>query len=94
MPQEHCTGGRLITDQQLGTSRCHISHDTAFRCMVQYLLKQGFEQIGAREFRSPEGGVRVLTKRSRYGARLKMGKEGTRFMPDERDTGLRGVIIG
>jgi hypothetical protein len=88
-PNRDCTGGRYVTDQLL-PSKAHGNRDEAFRCKVRYLKLQGYEQIGPREFRPPNGGpIEVLTKRSRFGARLRQGKtsEGgtissARFQPE------------
>jgi len=91
VPQEYCAGGRLITDQMLGTNKCHSSRSEAFRCKVDYLVNVlGYEQIGSREFSPSDGGpVLVLTKKMRFGGLLRSGKEGTRFMPaGRRNSGL------
>lgn len=94
VPQEYCTGGTLNTDQRLGTTKSHGSHEQAFKCMRHYLMEVlGYTQAGSREFRPPDGGpVRVLTKKIRFGGNLRAGK-GDRFMPDGRDVGHRGIII-
>lgn len=93
VPTESCSGGRLVTDQRL-PKKCHGNHSEAFECMVRYLLGERYERIGPREFRPPDGGpIRVLAKRTRYGARLRTGKLGERFMPEDRDAGNRGVVI-
>ena len=93
VPSQYCTGGKYSTDQNL-PDRCHSSSTEAFRCMKRYLLLQGYEQIGPREFRPPDGGpIRVLRKRTKFGASLRAGKGGDRFMPDEKISGNRGTII-
>lgn len=61
--------------------------------MRSFLLSRGYTQISQREFEPPDGGpVRVLSKKSHYGERLRLGKEGGRHMPDG-PAGNRGVII-
>ena len=88
VPAHHCTGGTLQTDQQLGTTKVHSSHEEAFRCYSRYLTRvKGYKRIGPREFAPPDGGpVLVLTKKSRFGAHLRKGKEG-RLMP-KRGAGI------
>jgi hypothetical protein len=61
--------------------KTHGSSVDAFKCMKHYLLRQGYTQVGPREFcapptpENPEGGpIRVLTKKTRYGAPLRPGK--------------------
>jgi hypothetical protein len=53
----------------------HGSSKEAFRCYVAYLMKIGYERIGMREFRSPEGGpILVLTKQTKFGSVMRPGK--------------------
>lgn len=99
VPDYHCQGGILSTDQQLGTKKAHGSHEDAFRCYARYLVKVlGFTRVGAREFQNPNNGpIRVLTKKSRFGTRLMAGKggdKGSRYMPRLEEAGNRGVIVG
>ena len=99
VPALQCTGGSYITDQAL-SDKAHSSRLEAFKCMRKYLTKQGFTQIGPREFRPPDGGpIRVLTKKSRYGGLLRQGKSGeegrmggSRFMPDMPKRRTQGTI--
>ena len=92
VPEDKCTGGSFNSKQALGTVKAHGSHEQAFKCMVRYLLDQGYERIATRDFRPPDGGpIRMLTRKSRFGARLRRGKEGTRLMPAVR---TRGTVIG
>ena len=99
VPEIHCTGGTLITDQRLDTTKAHGSHPEAYRCMRHYLLKvKGYTQDGSmvrgRDFRPPDGGpVLILTKQSRFGSRMRAGKGENRYMPDGRYVGIRGVIM-
>jgi len=98
VPEGSCTGSKYTTDQKL-PAKGHSTHEEAFRCMRRYLTSTGWTQDGlsSREFRPPEGVnggyVRILTKKTRYGARLRWGKLGERFMPEGREQGNRGVII-
>jgi len=94
VPKEHCTGGHLQTDQVFTTNKAHSNHVDAFNCMARYLVKVlKYTRIGSRDFAPPDGGpVRTLTKKMRYGGLLVYGKEHTRFMPEKRRAGNRGVI--
>jgi hypothetical protein len=93
VPTEYCTGSKYTTDQNL-PSKAHGDSEEAFRCMRHYLISQGYEPVGSRDFRPLDGGpIRILTKKSHYGSRLRLGKLGERFMPESRDQGNRGVII-
>jgi hypothetical protein len=95
VPEEECTGGKFQTDQRLGTKKAHTSRKGAFDCRARWLRSQGYEQVGSREFKPPDGGPRlILSKKSKFGGFLRLGKEG-RFTPDNRRRGgsLRGLII-
>jgi hypothetical protein len=70
--------------------RSHATPEEAFACYRAWLLRQGYRQLGGREFLSPEGTIIVLTKRRRFGAVLRGGKE-ERFMPA---LFLGGTIVG
>ena len=96
VPKEKCNGSFVHTNHGLiaGSEglKSHSSPGAAFNCMKRYLLKQGYTQVGSKEFSPPDGGpVRVLTKKSRYGGALRSGKEGTRHEPYHKRS---GVIIG
>ena len=95
-PEDHCFGTKLITDQQLHTAKCHMNHSDAFRCYAHYLVHVlGFTRLSSREFQNPDGGpIRILTRQSKFGSKLKTGKLQERFMPEDRQVGNRGVIIG
>lgn len=96
-PKEYCTGSSYITDQHIHP-KAHGSRAEAFRCHARYLKKvEGYTQIGSREFRPNDGGpVLVMSKKSRYGSRLRRGKgesgrvEASRYMPG--GTRTRGTI--
>jgi hypothetical protein len=90
VPKNDCNGSFTKTSSGLGAaSSAHATPREAFACMKRFLLSQGFVQVGSREFAPPGGGpVRVLTKKSRFGGRLRRGKEGTRRMPILRGGGI------
>jgi hypothetical protein len=94
VPPEKCCGSlckanKWITAQ---VKKSHGSSQAAFECMKNYLVKQGFTKIGSREFSPADGGpVRVLTKKCRYGARLRQGKEKGRVRPVKK---WGGVVVG
>lgn len=106
-PQDKCTGGRKSMNNSWKfrggdkSSKMHNSPQEAFKCYADYLESIGYERLGSREFRRPEGGIEILTKSSRYGGRLRAGKnelKGTqvsRFMPDSKAKTTRaGMVIG
>lgn len=69
-----CSGSYVTTPS--GPRKAHGSSEEAFKCMAAYLLRQGFTQVGGREFAAPNNGpIRVLTKKSRFGFPLRPGKE-------------------
>ena len=83
-PKQFCMGGNLTMSNSITrrTTKAHGSPGEAFACYKHYLVHElGYTQVGAREFSPPDGGpVTVLTKKSRFGARLRPGKLG-RHMP-------------
>lgn len=84
-PAQHCTGGNISTNAFLRQhiKKGHHSSKEAFRCYRRYLTHVlGYELLPGktRELRRPEGGIVILAKQSKFGARLKPGKEG-RWMP-------------
>lgn len=91
--KDFCSGTLAKTNHGLGvpsnTIRAHASPEEAFRCARKALIAQGWEQLSSREYRPAGGGaIRVLTKQSRFGGRLRNGKEGTRNMPARNGSGL------
>ena len=89
VPLDVCTGTKIVCDQfRNKEAKMHGSSEEAFRCMRRYLIAQGYTPVGPREFASPNDGyVRVLTKKSHYGARLRwMNKEkaGNRQLLDRK----------
>lgn len=91
-PTGYCKGSKTIVAPAMAGRLSHASAEEAFRCYVAYLLSQGYKRVGSREFAPPDGGpVLVLTKKSRYGARLRGGKEGRVMAGGPFND---GVIIG
>ncbi len=71
--------------------KAHGTREQAYDCQRRYLLSQGYKQVGSNAFAAPdEGPILVLSKKSRYGGKLRMGKEGTRNQPDGRPSS--GII--
>lgn len=71
VPSHHCTGGLLKANGGLGgISKAHLTPADAFKCMQKHLIAEGWTQLGPREFCQGDGPVRILTKSSRFGARM------------------------
>lgn len=83
VPVDYCCGGSYVVSSGLGKSRkVHRTHEEAFNCHKNYLIKQGFVNIGSRELIDPkDNSIRILTKKSKFGGKLRKGKEGSRAMP-------------
>lgn len=81
-PKEFCGGSNTNVNRGLGsTIKTHGSPEDAFLCYKRYLITQGYSTIGSRAFAAPDNGpVLILTKKSRFGAKLRNGKEATRNM--------------
>lgn len=103
-PSDEC-GAPLVevNNNLLGQGKprkLHADHEEAFNCYCQFLVKTGHIRLGGREFRRPEGGILVLTKRCRYGAAFRqgkspMGKTSKRFVPKTSAFhNSNGVFIG
>lgn len=94
VPKGDCGGTLLTTNRALDGVKGHGSPEDAFNCMRRHLLRQGYTQVGSRDFRPPDGGpIRVLTKKSRYGGKLRSGKEGTRNMPTKLAKHRHGGMV-
>ena len=79
-PDVHCTGSDFPQAPALN-KKSHSSRSEAFNCHVRYLINvEGYEQIGPREFQKDGHPVRVLTKKMRFGGRLRPGKAGRVMM--------------
>lgn len=91
VPEGDCHGSMAgasfaIGGFQVKARKMHSSHDEAFNCYIAWKQRLGYKRIGPREMEPKDGGpILVLTKRSRFGARLRLGKGGanvsSRFMP-------------
>lgn len=91
-PKEHCQGNNRAMNNGIRTINVHGTTEDAFNCHKRYLLKTGYTQVDSRGFASPDNGpILVLTKKSRYGAKLRNGKQATRNMPLNA---RGGIIIG
>jgi hypothetical protein len=89
-PREFCSGGLAQLSNGLKGRGLtgHSSPSEAFKCHAKYLIKIGYTQLSSREFRPPDGGpIRILTKQSRFGAKMRPGK-GMRSMPSKPRTGF------
>lgn len=88
-PYQHCGGGiGQVSHALIGKVKLHSSPQQAFNCHVKYLISQGYEKVGAREYKAPDGsGIRVLTRKSRFGSPMRPGKAG-RNMPPSPKGGL------
>jgi len=96
VPKEQCSGSLDLTINIPSLSKVHSSPKEAFACHARWLTRQGYKQIGSREFDLGDGSpVRVLTKKSRFGGVLRGGKRGQiaktkRLVP--RHEALSGVV--
>jgi hypothetical protein len=91
VPAHECCGSRATLAPGLSELKSHATPEQAFECYRAWLLRQGYRQIGSREFETPgQDGIVMLTRKSRFGAMLRGGKEG-RYMSD---LFLGGTIIG
>ncbi|MGI0012907.1 MAG: hypothetical protein ACREBU_05620 [Nitrososphaera sp.] len=97
-PRVNCSGGNSILSSGLKDCgfKIHVTSFEAFKCFARYQERTlGFEKVAPREFRTSEG-ILILSKKSKFGGKLKSGKndakiKGKRFMPAFRHGGL---IIG
>src|SRR6478735_8356039 len=88
---EYCTGSLTPLNHGLEklSLKSHSSSEESFKCAKRALLAQGYTQIDSRAFQPPDGGpIRVLTKKARFGGKMRNGKEGTRNMPHKRGGGI------
>jgi len=87
-PMKDCSASLRDRHYRTGALKAHSSRDESFRCCVHYLTKVlGYKRVGGREFSPPDGGpIRVLTKKIRFGGRLRGGKQ-ERAMPSGIHTG-------
>src|SRR5688500_14464476 len=89
VPDNECSGGNFPVNKGMHVKRTHESPQQAFKCHKRWLLKQGYEQIGSREFRPPDGSeTLVLTKQSKFGGKVRKGKTG-----EQGDAGKRCAFM-
>lgn len=82
-PQGQCTGKLVSMNNFFNmtkNAKVHASPQAAFECYCRHLEKTGHERVSTREYRQPGGGILLLTKQSRFGTKVRLGKEGNRFM--------------
>ena len=92
VPKERCSGAQGQTSNGLKGSKTHSTPQEAFACYRRYLLKDGYIQVGNREFTKGDGPIVVLTKKSKFGGKMLRGGKSDRQMPATAATG--GLIIG
>lgn len=93
VPVEFCGGGLCKLNNGMRPMQAHQSSVEAFNCHKAFLLKKGYKVVDSRAFAPPDGGpIQVLTKRCRFGVRLRNGKEGTRNMANKK-FGNRGGVV-
>ena len=90
-PSAHCGAKKVSVSAgltQTSQSRTHSTPEEAFRCHRAYLIDvEGYKMLDGRALSPPDDGpVRVLTKPSRFGARLRGGK-GSRWMSNVKIKG-------
>lgn len=98
-PRDFCSGGLEPTNAGLPnkSAKLHSTHEDALKCYGRHLVRQlGYRKISAREFASPDDGpTLILSKPCRYGAKMRRGKEGNRYMPKSGRRKTRcGIVIG
>lgn len=88
-PKEFCSGSNFSVGKGLLFHLVHQTAEEAFKCHASYLVTQkGHIQVGSREFKDPtDGYIRVLTKKSRFGAPIRKGKTG------QDGNGKRGMFV-
>lgn len=74
VPYDECNGAMCSLDKH--SVKVHADPFEAFACYTAYLKKQGYQKVGERAFRLGEGPVLILTKKSRFGQQLRLGKTG------------------
>ena len=79
VPSQYCSGTTVVVNHALRgvtTEKVHSYPEDAFKCHARYLVKVlGYTRVGNREFvLDSSSPIRVLTKKSRFGGRLRQGK--------------------
>jgi hypothetical protein len=98
VPTNDCCGGiARMGPSGLSITKCHCTTEEAFKCYRRYLIKQGWKEVRSRVFEPPGGGpLRILDKKSKFGAPLRRGKSddkggGNRLTPLK--PGQCGLIV-
>lgn len=93
-PMEHCTGQELGHKSAMlrleGPRKAHTSRREAYKCTARYLVRVlGYTQGRNHEFHKEGHPCRVLTRPSRFGGELRVGKclESGRWMPEGKGAG-------
>lgn len=87
VPTKQCQGSTIIQNRGLTgkIARGHVTNEEAFECYRRWLISQGYERIGPREYALPGEPILILTKRTKFGTRMRLGKsqegKGSRYMP-------------
>lgn len=93
-----CTGNKVSVNAFVRSqiTRAHADHGEAFDCKAASLVRQGYKRLGPREFQKDDGPILILTKRTRFGVRLRGGKSsdksGARFNVPKRRGNRSGLI--
>jgi hypothetical protein len=87
VPHDECEGAKVTTSAGVRASKAHSSSEEAFNCHKRWLIKRGYKQIGTHEFQFGAGPIVVLSKKSKFGGRLRPGKLSSRSMPHKRTGG-------
>lgn len=73
VPADKCSGGNCPADDVRDkTAKVHPDPASVRACERRYLLSQGYKQLGAREFLTPQGTILILARKP--GMRAKPGK--------------------
>lgn len=87
-PKANCSGSVMQVSAWLGGvagQKVHSDSPEAFKCYARYLVNElGYERLGSREFRTPDMGILVITKQTRFGAELRGGKRGQKLQAGDR----------
>lgn len=94
VPADSCSGANTDVNARMeskgGGRKLHSSHEEAFKCHARFLVAQGYAQVGSREFQLEDGPILVLTKKSRFGGRMRPGKSGEKGTSN-RNMPVRGA---
>jgi hypothetical protein len=82
VPERECQGSHTqLPVKWPGSRKSHASRKEAKKCYTRYMQGQGYEKVHG-GLQKDDGPVIVLSKESKFGGRLRLGKE-KRFMPDK-----------